>query len=91
MKDILLIIGAIVLCILAIFITPAFYFGIGWLSGLVAKITVGKFIIAGLNLLFNTTYFTVDMLPKICGALGFFGSFFGKASINPNLASRRGE
>lgn len=53
----------------------------GYISGLILKLTVGRFVVNGLNFILNTTRFTADKLPIICGALAVVGSFF-KSSLN---------
>ena len=35
-----------------------------------------------MNYLFNTTRFTTDMLPTICGTLGVIGSFFRSSKMS---------
>ena len=65
-------IGAVVVLILA----PALYYLGGWITGHLLSWIIGDTVIYGLNYLFNTNRFTVDMLPTICGTLGVIGSFF---------------
>ena len=64
--------SAIVLVLLA----PLLYFAGGCFTGMVLKWFVGDAVVNGLNLLFDTTRFTTEMLPVTCGALGVIGSFF---------------
>ena len=64
------------------FIMPLIYFASGCLTGLVLKWIVGDAVTNGLNLLFNTTRFTADMLPIVCGALGVVGSFFKNSNAS---------
>lgn len=66
--------------ILLLIIWPVLsYFG-GWLTGVILQWLIGNTVIDGMNYLFNTTRFTTDMLPTICGTLGMIGSFFKSAS-----------
>jgi hypothetical protein len=53
------------------------YFG-GWITSLV----IGDTLCKALNILFNTAYFTKDMIPMMSGALGWIGGFF--KSIHSN-------
>ena len=71
------IIGIIVLGL----ISPVLSYFFGYIAGQFIEWTVGDQVINGLNLLFNTTRFSPQMLPMICGALGVVGSFF-KSSAN---------
>ena len=62
--------------ILCVIIYPVLYYFCGWLTGVILQLLIGDKFIDGMNYLFNTTRFTVDMLPRICGTLGVIGSFF---------------
>lgn len=65
--------------LLLIFCPILYYFG-GWLTGTILQWWIGDTVISGMNYLFNTSRFTVDMLPTICGTLGVIGSFFKSTS-----------
>ena len=69
---ILITLGAILL----IFIIPLIGFWVAYFCGWIAKITFGTKLAAALNMLFQTTYFTKDMIPMVAGALGWIGGFF---------------
>lgn len=75
--------GVLVALIVTIIIAPILCFLGGYISGLILKLTVGGFVVNGLNLILNTTRFTADKLPIICGALAVVGSFF-KSSLSTN-------
>lgn len=62
--------------IVCVIILPVLYYFCGWLTGVILQWLIGDKVISGMNYLFNTTRFTVDMLPRICGTLGVIGSFF---------------
>lgn len=66
----------IVSTIIAMFIIPILVFLTGVVSGLILKWIVGGFVVDRLNLIFNTTRFSADKLPIVCGALAVIGSFF---------------
>ena len=69
---ILMVLGVMLL----IFIAPLIGFWVAYFCGWVAKITFGTKLAAALNMLFQTTYFTKDMIPMVAGALGWIGGFF---------------
>ena len=79
-NDGLAILGAIFIVIftiiITIFIAPFISFWLCYFGGWIAKVTIGTELVKALNTLFNTTYFTKDMIPMIAGALGWIGSFF---------------
>ena len=61
---------------LLVIVGPVLYYFFGWLTGVILQWLIGDTVINGMNYLFNTTRFTTDMLPTICGTLGVIGSFF---------------
>lgn len=68
---------AVVVSGLALFIfTPILTFWFGFLGGIVLKFFVGAEFAMGLNLLFNTTRFTPEMIPLMCAVLAILGGFF---------------
>ena len=82
----ILILFAIIMIIPFIIFSSAIAFGLGYFGGWLAEITIGTKIAEGLNILFNTNYFTKDMLPMMAGTLTWIGSFF--KSINFNFGSK---
>lgn len=69
--------------LIMLIVSPILCFLGGYISGLILKLTVGGFVVNGLNLILNTTRFTADKLPIICGALAVVGSFF-ESSLSTN-------
>ena len=69
---ILMVLGVMLL----IFIAPLIGFWVAYFCGWIAKIIFGTKLAAALNMLFQTTYFTKDMIPMVAGALGWIGGFF---------------
>lgn len=69
------IISLIVFWVLLVLLEPALYLAFGYLSGWIAKITVGRQAVAALNTTFGTN-FTTSNLPWIGAALAWVGSFF---------------
>jgi hypothetical protein len=84
MKDELLgCLGAVFGLIIVVILCPMLYYFGGWATGHILSWFIGDTVVNGMNYLFNTTRFTVDMLPTICGTLGVIGSFFkGTASVS---------
>lgn len=73
--------SAVIVTVILLIISPALNYFFGWLTGVILQWLIGDTVINGMNYLFNTTRFTVDMLPTICGTLGVIGSFF-KSSMS---------
>lgn len=87
--DILKFMGAIFLIIALIFIEPWLIFWLCYFSGWLAKILIGKYLIAGFNL-FNISI-TLDKIPLLAGTLGWIGSFFkslGNFNKNHNAKNK---
>lgn len=76
MEDLMTVIGAIGLICILFVIMPFISFWLAYFGGWIAKLVIGTKLAAALNILFNTTYFTAEMLPMMAGALGWIGSFF---------------
>ena len=70
----------LVTLILGLIICPVLSYFCGWLIGVILQWLIGDTVVNGMNYLFNTTRFTTDMLPTICGTLGVIGSFFKSTS-----------
>ena len=76
MKELSTVIGAVALIIGLFLILPFISFWASYFGGWICKITIGNTLVKALNMLFNTAYFTKDMIPWIAGALGWIGGFF---------------
>lgn len=63
MDDFLAILGAIALIIATVLVLPFISFWLCYFGGWVASITIGNILTDGLNTLFQTTWFTKDMIP----------------------------
>lgn len=88
MKDIFALIGVVVGIIVLIIVMPFINFWLAYFGGWLAKLVIGTKLATALNVLFNTTYFTAEMLPMLAGALGWIGSFFkGTTRIKENSKS----
>ena len=77
--------ASVLALIVAIIICPVLYYFFGWVTGHILKFFIGNIVINGMNYLFNTTRFTTDMLPTICGTLGVIGSFFKSAKMSTDI------
>lgn len=64
--------------------SPVITFGFAWFGGWILKICVGTSIADGLNLMFNTTRFTPDIIPLACATLATIGSYFKSSQTNNN-------
>ena len=74
---------ASLLALIVVFIIcPLLHYFFGWVTGHILKFFIGNIVINGMNYLFNTTRFTTDMLPTICGTLGVIGSFFRSSKMS---------
>jgi len=73
----------IITVIVFIFIEPGLYFGLGYLSGWIAKITIGIFLTNGINTI--GIPITKEQLPLISGVLAWIGSFFKGEGFKLNL------
>lgn len=76
MKELSTFVGAVALIIGLFLILPFISFWASYFGGWICKITIGNTLVKALNILFNTAYFTKDMIPWIAGALGWIGGFF---------------
>lgn len=84
MEDLTEVIGAIALICLLFLVLPFINFWLAYFGGWIAKLVIGTKLAAALNILFNTTYFTAEMLPMMAGALGWVGSFFKSTTTIKN-------
>ena len=87
MKDKLTVAGAVTLIvglIGALIFSPVIIFGFAWVGGLILKMCVGDTIAFGLNLMFNTTRFTPEMIPLACATLATIGKYFKSTQTNNN-------
>ena len=76
MKELSTFLGVFTLIIGLFLILPFISFWASYFGGWICKITIGNTLVKALNMLFNTAYFTKDMIPWIAGALGWIGGFF---------------
>lgn len=82
MKDNLTIFGGCLIAIILIILSPVLGFFGGWICGWLLEFFIGDTVANGLNILLNTTRFTPDVLPIVCGALATVGSFFKSSNTS---------
>jgi hypothetical protein len=70
----------LIAAILIILICPFIDFALGYIIGLIIKITFGGAFIAGLKLL--GINISADSIPLLCGTLYLIGSFFRSTNSN---------
>ena len=75
-EDILTILGAFVLIACGILIGPWICFWMAYFGGWICKITIGGTLCTALNITFNTTRFTPNLLPWIAASCGWIGGYF---------------
>lgn len=59
----------LVITALTLIIFPVLTFACAYIGGMIINFFVGAELIKGLNLMFNTTRFTRDMIPLTCATL----------------------
>ena len=64
--------------------SPAITFIFAYFGGWILKITFGAKIVYGLNLLFDTTRFSPDLIPVTCATLATIGKYFKSSNTNKN-------
>ena len=75
-----LIIGAIALLVFS----PVLTFLCAYVGGMLLDWVVGARLVAGLNLMLNTTRFTRDLIPLTCATLATIGRYFKANQSNTN-------
>ena len=69
--------------IVTLIIMPALTFGCAYIGGMIINFFGGEGLVKGLNLMFNTTRFTREMIPLTCATLATIGRYF-KSSTTTN-------
>lgn len=62
--------------------SPVITFGFAWIGGWILEQCVGNAIADGMNLMFNTTRFTPDIIPLACATLATIGKYFKSTQTN---------
>ncbi len=65
-------------------LSPVLTFGFAYVGGMLLDWIVGVRLVNGLNLMFNTTRFTRELLPLACATLATIGRYFKASQSNTN-------
>lgn len=76
--------GAVGGFIMLLVFAPVLTFGFAYLGGMILDWVVGKSLVNGLNLMFDTTRFTRDLIPLTCATLATIGRYFKSSQTNNN-------
>lgn len=81
MKTFLTLLGGITAIAGCVIIMPFITFWLAYFGGWICSLVIGNVLIEGLNTLFNTTYFTKDMIPICAATLGWIGGYFKSTNV----------
>ena len=81
MKTFFTLIGGIAAIAGCVIIIPFISFWLAYFGGWICSLVIGNVLTEGLNILFNTTYFTKDMIPICAATLGWIGGYFKTTSV----------
>ena len=76
--------GVVVTFIGLLVFAPVITFGFAYLGGMILDWIVGEKLVNGLNLMFDTTRFTRDLIPLTCATLATIGRYFKSSQTNNN-------
>ena len=76
--------GVVVTFIGLLVFAPVITFGFAYLGGMILDWIVGEKLVNGLNLMFDTTRFTRDLIPLTCATLATIGRYFKSSQKNTN-------
>lgn len=77
-------ISAIVGLITLLVFSPVLTFLFAYVGGVLLDWIVGAKLVDGLNLMFDTTRFTRDLIPLTCATLATIGKYFKASQSNTN-------
>jgi hypothetical protein len=80
-KTFLTLLGGITAIAGCVIIMPFITFWLAYFGGWICSLVIGNVLTEGLNTLFNTTYFTKDMIPICAATLGWIGGYFKSTSV----------
>lgn len=78
------IVSAIVGFVALLVFSPVLTFFCGYVGGMLLDWVVGAKLVDGLNLMFDTTRFTRDLIPLTCATLATIGKYFKASQSNTN-------
>lgn len=76
--------GAAATVLLLLVFAPVIVFALAYIGGMLLDWIVGEKLVNGLNLMFDTTRFTRDLIPLTCATLATIGRYFKSSTPNPN-------
>ena len=76
--------GVVVTFIGLLVFAPVITFGFAYLGGMILDWIVGEKLVNGLNLMFDTTRFTRNLIPLTCATLATIGRYFKSSQTNNN-------
>ena len=76
--------GVVVTFIGLLVFAPVITFGFAYLGGMILDWIIGEKLVNGLNLMFDTTRFTRDLIPLTCATLATIGRYFKSSQTNNN-------
>ena len=76
--------GAAATVVLLLVFAPVLTFVFAYIGGMLLDWLVGEKLVNGLNLMFDTTRFTRDLIPLTCATLATIGRYFKSLMSNSN-------
>ena len=76
--------GAATIVLLLLVFAPVMTFVFAYIGGMLLDWMVGEKLVNGLNLMFDTTRFTRDLIPLTCATLATIGRYFKSSMSNSN-------
>lgn len=76
--------GAATTVLLLLVFAPVLTFAFAYIGGMLLDWIVGEKLVNGLNLMFDTTRFTRDLIPLTCATLATIGRYFKSSMSNSN-------
>ena len=76
--------GAAATVLLLLVFTPVLTFVFAYIGGMLLDWLVGEKLVNGLNLMFDTTRFTRELIPLTCATLATIGRYFKSSMSNSN-------
>lgn len=76
--------GAAATVLLLLVFAPVLTFVFAYIGGMILDWLVGEKLVNGLNLMFDTTRFTRDLIPLTCATLATIGRYFKSSMSNSN-------
>ena len=83
-ESVLVYCGAAATVLLLLVFAPVLTFVFAYIGGMLLDWIVGEKLVNGLNLMFDTTRFTRDLIPLTCATLATIGRYFKSSMSNSN-------